>query len=168
MSSRAKSVGRASLAALLTLGLTAVAVLAETGGGKPDWAGHKPDGKHGGPDRASNGSPARSPDLGPAGGARGVGADSVLAAGATAAMVSALLGAQAQSLAVGARPLPPGIQKNLAREKPLPPGIAKQAIPQPVLDNRLALGSTVSDNVSAERRLSDLLSIRRRGVVTEN
>ena len=97
MSSRAKSVGRASLAALLTLGLTAVPVLAEKGGGKPDWAGHKPDGKHGGPDRAGNGSPARSPDLGPAGGARGVGAGSVLAAGATAAMVSALLGGQARA-----------------------------------------------------------------------
>jgi hypothetical protein len=48
-------------------------------------------------------------------------------------MVSALLGGQTQSLAVGARPLPPGIRKNLARGKPLPPGIAKQAIPQPVL-----------------------------------
>ena len=46
-------------------------------------------------------------------------ARSVLAAGATAAMVSALLGGQTQSLAVGARPLLPGI--------------AKQAVPQPVL-----------------------------------
>jgi hypothetical protein len=30
----------------------------------------------------------------------------------------------------GAKPLPPGIAKNLARGKPLPPGIAKQALPQ--------------------------------------
>lgn len=29
----------------------------------------------------------------------------------------------------GAKPLPPGIQKNLARGKPLPPGIAKQQLP---------------------------------------
>lgn len=28
-----------------------------------------------------------------------------------------------------AKPLPPGIAKNLARGKPLPPGIAKQALP---------------------------------------
>jgi hypothetical protein len=62
-----------------------------------------------------------------------VDARSVLAAGATAAMVSALLGGQTQSLSVGARPLPPGIQKNLARGKPLPPGISKQTVPQPVL-----------------------------------
>jgi hypothetical protein len=31
---------------------------------------------------------------------------------------------------VTARPLPPGIAKNLARGKPLPPGIAKQQAPQ--------------------------------------
>src|SRR4051812_8665690 len=115
MSSPSKSIGRAGLAALLALGLsaTAVPVLAEKGGGKPDWAGHKPDGKHGGPDRTGHGSPTRFPDLGLTGGARGVDARSVLAAGATAAMVSALLGGQTQSLTVGARPLPPGIQKNL-------------------------------------------------------
>jgi len=29
----------------------------------------------------------------------------------------------------GAKPLPPGIRKNLARGKPLPPGIAKQQLP---------------------------------------
>lgn len=29
----------------------------------------------------------------------------------------------------GAKPLPPGIRKNLARGKPLPPGIAKQTMP---------------------------------------
>jgi hypothetical protein len=135
MSSPAKSVGRAGLAALLALGLSAAEVpaLAEKGGGKPDWAGHKPDGKHGRPDRAGHGSPAHSTNLGPTGGARGVDARSVLAAGATAAMVSALLGGQTQNLTVGARPLPPGIQKNLARGKPLPPGISKQTVPQPVL-----------------------------------
>lgn len=33
----------------------------------------------------------------------------------------------------GAKPLPPGIAKNLARGKPLPPGIAKQALPQALL-----------------------------------
>jgi len=30
----------------------------------------------------------------------------------------------------GAKPLPPGIAKNLARGQPLPPGIAKQRLPQ--------------------------------------
>ncbi len=30
----------------------------------------------------------------------------------------------------GAKALPPGIRKNLARGKPLPPGIAKQVLPQ--------------------------------------
>jgi alkanesulfonate monooxygenase SsuD/methylene tetrahydromethanopterin reductase-like flavin-dependent oxidoreductase (luciferase family) len=29
----------------------------------------------------------------------------------------------------GAKPLPPGIRKNLARGKPLPPGIARQTMP---------------------------------------
>ena len=33
----------------------------------------------------------------------------------------------------GYKPLPPGIQKNLARGKPLPPGIAKKAAPQQML-----------------------------------
>lgn len=32
------------------------------------------------------------------------------------------------------KPLPPGIQKNLARGKPLPPGIAKKAAPSAMLD----------------------------------
>jgi hypothetical protein len=34
---------------------------------------------------------------------------------------------------VGAKPLPPGIAKNLARGKPMPPGIAKRAVPKEVL-----------------------------------
>jgi len=33
----------------------------------------------------------------------------------------------------GAKPLPPGIRKNLARGKPLPPGIAKQRMPAPIV-----------------------------------
>ncbi|MDX1404231.1 MAG: anti-virulence regulator CigR family protein [Woeseiaceae bacterium] len=33
----------------------------------------------------------------------------------------------------GAKPMPPGIAKNLARGKRLPPGIAKQALPQSLL-----------------------------------
>jgi len=33
----------------------------------------------------------------------------------------------------GAKPLPPGIAKNLARGKPLPPGIAKTRLPDPFL-----------------------------------
>jgi len=34
----------------------------------------------------------------------------------------------------GAKPLPPGIQKNLARGKPLPPGIAKKQLPGPFIN----------------------------------
>ena len=35
---------------------------------------------------------------------------------------------------LAARPLPPGIAKNLALGKPLPPGISKRYLPQPVLE----------------------------------
>lgn len=35
--------------------------------------------------------------------------------------------------AIGYKPLPPGIRKNLARGKPLPPGIAKQYAPAPMV-----------------------------------
>jgi len=38
-----------------------------------------------------------------------------------------------QANPVSAKPLPPGIAKNLARGKPLPPGIAKKQLPQPLL-----------------------------------
>lgn len=38
-----------------------------------------------------------------------------------------------QANPVNAKPLPPGIAKNLARGKPLPPGIAKKQLPQPLL-----------------------------------
>jgi hypothetical protein len=34
----------------------------------------------------------------------------------------------------GSKPLPPGIQKNLARGKPMPPGIAKTRLPDSFLD----------------------------------
>ncbi len=51
----------------------------------------------------------------------------------SAAMLRSLLGTQSSALSVGAKPLPPGIAKNLARGKPLPPGIAKQAVPNELL-----------------------------------
>jgi len=35
--------------------------------------------------------------------------------------------------AIGYKPLPPGIRKNLARGKPLPPGIAKKYAPGPMV-----------------------------------
>ena len=38
-----------------------------------------------------------------------------------------------ESKLIGAKPLPPGIRKNLARGKPLPPGIAKRDIPDAFL-----------------------------------
>jgi len=53
-------------------------------------------------------------------------ADEFQAAGFTAAILAGLLGQDTTALHIGAKPLPPGIAKNLARGKPLPPGIAKQ------------------------------------------
>lgn len=53
-------------------------------------------------------------------------ADEFLAAGFSAAILASLLGQDTAVLHTGAKPLPPGIAKNLARGKPLPPGIAKQ------------------------------------------
>lgn len=62
-------------------------------------------------------------------------------AGSVTAMVTAgVTAAIAHQYAVesgikmgGYKPLPPGIQKNLARGKPLPPGIAKKAPPSALL-----------------------------------
>ncbi|MGR8919205.1 MAG: anti-virulence regulator CigR family protein [Gammaproteobacteria bacterium] len=47
-------------------------------------------------------------------------------AGFTSAALRHLLGDQTHLLHTSAKPLPPGIRKNLARGKPLPPGIAKK------------------------------------------
>ena len=116
----------------LTLVLSSVSdpAFAERGGGKPDWAGDKGGHGHGKPDKGGKESRERFNNSHVQGGVGGMDASSVLAVGATAALVSALLGGQTQTLVVGAKPLPPGIQKNLARGKPLPPGIAKQRLPQ--------------------------------------
>ncbi|MCP5199129.1 MAG: hypothetical protein H6977_03890 [Gammaproteobacteria bacterium] len=51
-----------------------------------------------------------------------------LAAGFSAAVLHELVGERPALLEQGARPLPPGIAKNLARGKPLPPGIAQQRV----------------------------------------
>jgi hypothetical protein len=141
MSDRTKSVSRTLLVGLLALGLSAATVpaLAEKGGGKPDGAGDKGGGKHGRPDRTEDMSPA-SKIKGKSGKAGGLDADAVLATGATAALVAALLDGRTGSLSVGAKPLPPGIRKNLARGKPLPPGIAKQSVPQSVLARLPVIG----------------------------
>ena len=115
----------------LTLVLSSVPGLAfAEKGGKPDWAGDRGGQGHGKPDKGGKEARERSNNSHVQGGVGGMDASSVLAAGATAALVSALLGGQTQPLVVGAKPLPPGIQKNLARGKPLPPGIAKQGLPQ--------------------------------------
>jgi len=45
---------------------------------------------------------------------------------------------------ITAKPLPPGIAKNVARGKPLPPGIAKRALP----DDLLVLAPKVDKDVS--------------------
>lgn len=133
---------RAALCVLIAAGLATAPVpaLAEKGGnhghaghGKPERGQGQGQGqKHGKPSGAQAGAPAaKARAAGPSGG--GVDPGAVLAVGATAGLVSALLGGQAQVLDVGAKPLPPGIRKNLARGKPLPPGIARQAVPQPLL-----------------------------------
>lgn len=49
-----------------------------------------------------------------------------LGAGFGAAALRQLLNDDLRLLDIGAKPLPPGIQKKLARGKPLPPGIAKR------------------------------------------
>jgi hypothetical protein len=132
---------RFATCAALALALVLLSVpdpaFAEKGGGKPDWAGDKGGhghGKgghgHGKPDKGAKESRERSNDSHVQGRGMDVDASSVLAVGATAALVSALLGGQTEPLVVGAKPLPPGIRKNLARGKPLPPGIAKQGLPQ--------------------------------------
>jgi hypothetical protein len=61
------------------------------------------------------------------------GAPEAVAASLTAASIHGMLGANVGVVHVGAKPLPPGIRKNLARGKPLPPGIAKQMVPGPLL-----------------------------------
>lgn len=64
------------------------------------------------------------------------GASEFLAAGFSSAALRELLDHDRRLLDIGAKPLPPGIQKNLVRGKPLPPGIAKQR-PAGVLAQRL-------------------------------
>jgi hypothetical protein len=110
----------------LTLVLSSVPdpAFADKGGGKVEH-GHG----HGKPDKVVKESQEHFNNGQFGGGAADMDPSSLLAAGATSALVSALLGGQTQHLAVGAKPLPPGIQKNLARGKPLPPGIAKQRLP---------------------------------------
>lgn len=61
--------------------------------------------------------------------------EQLIVAGLTGLIIEEILGEQAASLHVGAKPLPPGIAKNLARGKPLPPGIAKQRVSGPLLDH---------------------------------
>lgn len=61
--------------------------------------------------------------------------EDLLVAGLTGIIIAEILGDDAGSLHVGAKPLPPGIAKNLARGKPLPPGIAKQRVSGPLLDH---------------------------------
>ncbi len=118
----------AALALTLVLSSVPDAAFADRGGGKGEH-GHaygKPDkGDSQSREHFDNGQ--NSGQFG--GGAADMDPGSLLAAGATSALVSALLGGQTQHLAVGAKPLPPGIQKRLARGKPLPPGIAKQHLP---------------------------------------
>lgn len=78
--------------------------------------------------------PGKGKDKGNAGKGNGAGSSpEAVAASLTAASIHGMLGANVGVVHVGAKPLPPGIRKNLARGKPLPPGIAKQMVPGPLL-----------------------------------
>ena len=66
----------------------------------------------------------------------GPSAGEVVADAITAAersLILAYIGQHRGDPAFQAKPLPPGIQKNLARGKPLPPGIAKRYLPGDLL-----------------------------------
>ncbi|MGE5146490.1 MAG: anti-virulence regulator CigR family protein, partial [Candidatus Eiseniibacteriota bacterium] len=54
-------------------------------------------------------------------------ADAITAA--ERSIILSYIGAHRSEPGLQAKPLPPGIQKNLARGKPLPPGIAKRYLP---------------------------------------
>ncbi|MDD3448933.1 MAG: anti-virulence regulator CigR family protein, partial [Gammaproteobacteria bacterium] len=56
-------------------------------------------------------------------------AEDLVTTGLTVAAIEGLLSERRRELLYsGAKPLPPGIRKNLARGKPLPPGIAKRYV----------------------------------------
>ncbi|MCU0803879.1 MAG: anti-virulence regulator CigR family protein [Burkholderiales bacterium] len=82
------------------------------GGGPPGQAGGQGKGK------GNSGNPGN-----------GASDPAAIAASLTAASIRTSLGSNVGVLHIGAKPLPPGIQKNLARGKPLPPGIAKKTVP---------------------------------------
>lgn len=77
--------------------------------------------------------PGKGKDKSKNGSGNAGGTPEAVAASLTAASIHAMLGANVGVVHVGAKPLPPGIRKNLARGKPLPPGIAKQSVPGPLL-----------------------------------
>lgn len=58
-------------------------------------------------------------------------ADAITAA--ERSIILSYIGAHQGAPALQPKPLPPGIQKNLARGKPLPPGIAKRYLPGDLL-----------------------------------
>lgn len=68
--------------------------------------------------------------------------------------------------AVGFKPLPPGIAKNLARGKPLPPGIATRSLPNKLLEGLpkydgyewLAAGADLILINTASRVIADVLT----------
>lgn len=117
------TIGRHSRRAFLRAGvswlaLAAVPLAAQAKKNGDDHPGKGKNGKGGAPDGA---------------GSSGNGSPEAVAASLTAASIHGMLGSNVGVVHVGAKPLPPGIRKNLARGKPLPPGIAKQAVPGPLL-----------------------------------
>ena len=121
----------------------ALAVTGPAQADPPPGKGNSSAGQSGNPGKGNqgNGNPGKGNqgqgNSGQDGGQRG--ADSaVLDAVLTGLVVASITQADARNLALqygltGYSPLPPGIQKNLARGKPLPPGIAKQMVPGPML-----------------------------------
>ncbi|HYC05830.1 MAG TPA: anti-virulence regulator CigR family protein [Azospirillaceae bacterium] len=130
----ARKIATLTLSALLATAVTLPAHAKPEGKGEQGGQGQ---GGKGNADKggAGKGGPEKAGGNKGGGNARGGGnPQELLQAGATAALVSGLLGQEApRVLSVGAKPLPPGIRKNLARGKALPPGLAREPVPAPVL-----------------------------------
>ena len=95
------------------------------------------------PGNAGNGKPAHAGNPGnKGGGGSSSTSDGGAAAAAAGAVLAGILLSDSERATITryfqthpqpAKPLPPGIAKNLARGKPLPPGIAKQVAPNDLL-----------------------------------
>lgn len=124
---------------------SALAVLATAGLSRPLETLAAPDdrrgreGKPGRPDASGQRAPRQGKQAAPAshahqaGGPAGAAQLPASIGALSADSIRRAMGAEVRLLSVGAKPLPPGIAKNLARGKPLPPGIARQSVPSGVV-----------------------------------